>query len=207
MSVNPDGSLGSRQAADIQAQIATKLTRRNRVPAVVGRYYSNCNFGVTFSASTVAAGQLRTAFFEPLTDMTVDQMGVYLTVAPTAGSKIKIAVYEFDTVNPSLLNLVHSVPEIIADATIGAKLVSTSFSFKIGRMYVITHLSDQSLAIRNFASSSSLSGGLENSSATSPISQWVLTGVTYSATAPATIDLSTYATLTGNTSITLMRAA
>lgn len=192
-------------AGKLQAQI-TAQAPRNKVPAITGRYYTNCNLGATFSSSSVAAGQLRTAFFEPLADMTIDQIGVFLTVAPTAGSRIKIAIYEFDATNPSQLNLVHSVAEIIADATIGAKLVSTSFSFKLGRVYVITHLSDQSLAMRNFSASAGLAAGLATVDATAPITLWVATGVAYSATAPATLNLATLGTLTSNTSLILMRA-
>lgn len=192
-------------AGKLQAQI-TAQAPRNKVPAITGRYYTNCNLGATFSSSSVAAGQLRTVFFEPLADITIDQIGVFLTAAPTAGAKIKLAVYEFDPANANSLLLVHSVPEIVADATIGAKLVSTSFSFKIGRVYVITHLSDQSLAMRNFSASAGLAAGLATVDATAPITLWVATGVAYSATAPATLNLATLGTLTSNTSLILMRA-
>lgn len=191
--------------ADLQAQIND--VRRAKIPAVAGRYYTNCNLGGTFSSSSVAAGQLRTVFFEPLADMTIDQIGVFLTAAPTAGARIKLAVYEFDPANANSLLLVHSVPEIVADATIGAKLVATGFTFRLGRFYVITHLSDSALAMRNFSASAGLAAGLATVDATAPITLWVATGVAYSATAPATLNLTTFGTLTSNTSLILMRGA
>ena len=193
-------------AGKLQAQI-TAQKPKPRVPAVAGRFYSNCNSVATFSAASVAALQQRTTFFEPLADMRVDQIGVFLTVAPSAVARIKLAVYEFDAANPSQLNLLHDFAEITADTTIGAKMASATFTFLAGRFYVFVHHSDTALTYRNLPASSALPAVLPTIDATIPAAYWFFGGVPYSAIAAPTLDTSAMTPFASNPALILMRAA
>ena len=180
---------------------------RNKVPPVAGRFYTNCNAVVTFSAASVSALQRRTAFFEPLADMTIDQIGVFLTVAPAAAARIKLAVYEFDAVNPAQLDLVHEFAEITTDTTIGAKVASANFTFLAGRFYVFVHHSDTALTYRNLPASAAPAAVLPTIDATIPAAYWFLGSVAYTATAAPTLDTSAMTPFASNPTLILMRAA
>lgn len=187
--------------------LAAALTPRAKIPAVAGRFYTNCNSVATFTAASVPALQRRTAFFEPLTDMTINQVGVFLTVAPAATARIKLAVYEFDAANPAQLDLLHEFAEIVADTTIGAKTVSGSFTFLVGRLYVIVQHSDSALTYRTFPASTAPPAVLPAIDATISASYWFINSVAYSASAAPTLDTNAMTPFAANPTLFIMRAA
>lgn len=172
-----------------------------------GRFYTNCNAVVEFATAAVAALQQRTAFFEPLADMRVDQIGVFLTAAPSATALIKLAVYEFDAANPAQLNLLHEFAEITADTTTGAKMASANFTFLAGWLYVIVQHSNAAMNYRAFPPYVAPSAVLPTIGATMPASLWFANSVPYSATAAATLNTSAMSPQTANPTLILMRAA
>ena len=139
--------------------------------------------------------------------MRVDQIGVFLTYAPSVTALIKLAVYEFDAANPAQLNLLHEFAEITADRTTGAKMASANFTFLAGRLYVIVQHSNAALTYRAFPPYVAPSAVLPTIGATMPASLWFANSVPYSATAAATLNTSAMSPQTANPTLILMRAA
>ena len=192
-------------AGKLQAQVAAQRPLP-RVPYVAGRFYGNNPFGTPFSASVVAALQRRTAFFEPHFDMTIDQIGLVVTVAPPSAAKVWLAVYEMDAATSSQLNLLHTFAEIAVDATVGAKMTGASYTFQQGRTYVFVHYSDTALNIRNVSVYAGLSIGLTSADATAPSTFFYDNGTPYTAP-PATINTTAMTMAGSNPTLIVMRAA
>ena len=191
-------------AGKLQAQI-TAHSRRAKVPAVSGRFYSSCNFGAAFSSGTVTANQRRTITYEPLSDMRIDQIGVVLAAAAATAGLATLAVYEFDAVNPAQLNLLHNFGEIAVDTAIGAKMITADYTFLVGRTYVFALHVSQTFGIRTVPATTQLATGLATSDGTQNI--FWFAPVAYSSTPAATIDTNAQSAAGSAAVLIVMRAA